>query len=167
MRIDRDSTVSKFLYNLADDPLELVNKADQFRDTVDQLSARLVPRIHSKTIVEPIVTQDSVAAAEQNDGPIWVQPSASGVFAYDDLDGRFMLEWHGTKDREYVVEYIFGQRPKQIRGTLEVKGPGKDFGHISRLYWNTWVVPNSPVKLRVRPVHKDEWSEWLYLEARP
>jgi arylsulfatase A-like enzyme len=167
MRVDSDSTVSKFLYNLEDDPHEHANKADMFQDRVEQLSARLLPLIQNRTILKPNITQEYTGAFEKNDGPDWIRPSASGVYAYDDLDGNFILEWDGTKNGEYVVEYVFGRTNKQMRGSLEVKGTQKDFGQISRRYWNTWVVPNSPVKLRVRPIHREEWSEWLHLEARP
>jgi hypothetical protein len=96
-----------------------------------------------------------------------VRPKRSGTFGFDDLGGRFHLEWSGGGDQDYLIEYRAGTGAKEIAGTLEVRGNRKDFGTIDRRYWQTWIVPQSPYRLRIREAGGKAWSPWLKVEAIP
>ena len=93
--------------------------------------------------------------------------AGNGVFTYDDLRGNFRLEWSGLADKEYVLQYVAGSGTHQISGLLDVQGTMKDFGKVSRRYWNTWVVPYSPFRIRVSESGSGNWSNWLDLAAKP
>jgi arylsulfatase A-like enzyme len=98
--------------------------------------------------------------------PRLLRPAASGAYAYDDIGGRFVLEWTGVAERDYVIEYSFRHGEGWLDGTIDVRGTAKDFGAIDRRYWDTWVVPNGPYRLRVGHAGDEpRWSEWLELSA--
>lgn len=83
------------------------------------------------------------------------------------MQGKFRLEWTGSESEEYILEYAAGNGPAKLQGTLEVEGNRKDFGQISRRYWETWIVPKSPIRIRIKQAEKNSWSKWLELEATP
>lgn len=97
----------------------------------------------------------------------WLRPSRSGSYSYEELAGSFILQWSGAPDRDYLLDYRAGNGRKALTGTMAVRGSMKDFGTIDRRYWQTWIVPNSPFRLRVREVGGPGYSPWLELEARP
>ena len=88
------------------------------------------------------------------------------------IEGHTRLAYK-TKERdpaaahEYVIEYAAGRAENQIIGFLDIHGTQKDFVDISIRYWNTWVVPNCPCRLRVSTQGSDQWSQWLELQAVP
>jgi hypothetical protein len=69
-----------------------------------------------------------VAAA----APVWRRPTASATLAYDDLGGRFRLEWKGEPDAAYRLQYQAGEGLLSVAGEMEVIGTAKDFGIIQR-----------------------------------
>ena len=45
-------------------------------------------------------------------------------------------------------------------------GTRLDFGAIDQRYWDTWIVPNGPYRVRVGYAGpKSNWSEWIELSA--
>ena len=98
--------------------------------------------------------------------PEWVFPERNGVYRYDDVAGRFLLEWTGPTDANYVIQYEAGEGDAMLAGELHATGTTKDFGVISRRYWNTWLVPLRTFRLRVSPAGSPMWSPWRTLEAR-
>ena len=167
LRIDRDAHKTFFLHNLKSDRDEVFNLSEEHPDVVDELYTRIQPYIDSQTVLEPAVVATRYVVYEDDSGPVWIHPAVSRTVSYDDMQGKFMLEWHGPADHKYVIEYAAGEDQKQIKGFLNVHGAGKDFGDISKRYWDTWVVPNSPYRLRVRKQGSDQWSRWLELQAVP
>lgn len=153
-----------FLYDLGADPGENDNLATVLPEQAMAMREKLIPLISTK-ISRPIhLVEDSTSA----DGirPEWIHPSGSKKVSYESLDGKFFLEWSGESSRSYLLEYQAGHGTKVIQGTLDVEGNRKDFGKISQRYWNTWIVPNSPFKLRVKEAG-GSFGPWLQLEALP
>jgi arylsulfatase A-like enzyme len=153
-----------YLYDLSSDPDEENNLAGQHPDRARVLQKRLEEQITTRKFL-PVRAGDS-AVNTGVDIPKWVYPSHSNQFTYDSLDGRFYLEWSGATERSYLLEYKAGHGAKVIQGSLQVDGNRKDFGNISQVYWNTWIVPNNPFSIRVKEVGGD-FGPWLELEALP
>lgn len=153
-----------FLYDLSVDPGEKLNLAEELPEPAKKMREKLAPMIRAK-ISRPIQLAQEITKADGSH-PEWLHPSGSKNLTYDNLEGQFFLEWSGEPSRSYLVEYRAGHGAKVIHGTLAVEGNRKDFGKISRLYWKTWIVPNSPYGLRVKEVG-GSFGPWLQLEALP
>ena len=109
----------------------------------------------------PDVSSMASAAA-----PEWVLPERDGVVRYDDLSGRFRLEWTGPAEGSYVIQYEIGEGDDMLAGELHAEGTVKDFGVISRRYWNTWLVPLGTYRIRVGTAGtRPAWSPWRKLEV--
>ncbi len=152
------------LFNLDQDPREMHDLAAIQPDTVARLRDELMPSVLTMRVPAPPAPAAAVAGA----APHWIFPRQSGSYHYDDLAGRFRLEWAGPSDRTYRVQYEAGSGLLHLSGEFEVTGTVRDFGTIDRRYWNTWIVPYGRFRLRVGvPGREDEWSEWLELQALP
>ncbi len=168
MRVLAGGTELFALYDLSGDPGETVDLAAKHPDIAAAhrllLERAIAGRVHNP--IRPSRPQGP--GAEEGEGTLgWVRPSRSGVYSFEELTGRFVLQWSGAPDREYLLDYQAGNGRKALNGTLAVRGPKKDFGTIDRRYWQTWIVPNSPFRLRVREADGPGRTPWLELEARP
>lgn len=156
------------LYDLAADPGETEDLSAAHPDIVARMHAAIdAERAEAR---HPAVDGAATRAAATALGPppAWVMPDESGAFSYDDLAGRFRLAWSGAENADYVLQYRVGTGLLSFDGTLEVHGTEKDFGTIDRSYWETWVVPYSPYRVRVGYAGDDpQWSPWLDLIAQP
>jgi arylsulfatase A-like enzyme len=166
-RVDSSMEETLSLYNLEDDPAEEVNRAEAEPQRAAELQAMLRARfpraeLFAKRQEVPVETAKRTATR-----PVWLYPPARGIYRYDDMQGMFKLQWSGPEDRTYIIEYIAGEEDNRIHGFLDVDGPGRDFGNISRRYWNTWVTRYSPYRLRVREEGAEQWSAWLDIKAEP
>lgn len=168
LRIDNNGAESFWLYNLATDPGENTNLFEQQADQAIKLHALLKNRIASKT-VRPVTKGSSGSTRFVRPGavPVWQYPAPRQWFHYDDMQGLFQLRWSGDEQTNYLIEYVAGTGKKEIHGFLEVTGTIKDFGNISRKYWNSWVVNYSPFKIRVKEEGAAEWSQWLTINVKP
>ena len=109
---------------------------------------------------------EETAATGAGPRPRWLRPAASGVFGYDRIGGRFSLEWQGLAEADYVLAYRYRDGDGWLEGEIPVSGTVHDFGAIDRRYWQTWVVPNGPYRVRVGYAGETpRWSEWLELIA--
>lgn len=152
------------LFNLQVDPEERHDLAPSMPARVQDIADRLIPSILA---MRPPSSAASRSHEGENEKPQWQQPSDSGAVGYDDFAGKFQLRWRGQKDGEYVVQYEAGQGALQLKGELTVRGTVKDFGRVSRRYWNTWVTPYGRIRLRVGIAGRtDLWSDWLEMEVR-
>jgi len=159
--VDRDIS----LYDLESDPAELINLADRRPDIVNRLRDLLVAHVLSMRLSPAPGAGSGDAAAPS---PRWIFPATSGSMRYDDVSGRFRLEWSGDASRVYRVQYEAGRGTLSLRGEFDVQGTIRDFGTLDRRYWNTWVVPYELFRLRVGVAGRDDrWSEWLDLRPRP
>jgi choline-sulfatase len=151
------------LYDLATDPAETRDVAAAHPDMVAHLSADLRPSILAMHHPSPPSAEQLAANAAT---PRWVFPPASGAYRYDDLNGRFRLQWTGRDDRTYRIQYRAGSGLLSLAGEFDVAGTARDFGTISRDYWDTWLVPYGSFRLRVGvPGRDDHWSRWIELKA--
>ncbi len=151
------------LYDLSHDPTEMHDLAATHPDMVAKLRAELLPAILTMRHPAP-PSADELAANAQT--PHWVFPSSSGTYHYDDLDGKFRLQWSGTPGRTYRIQYRAGRGLLHLSGEFEVTGTTRDFGKIDRDYWDTWLVPYRIFDLRVGvPGRDDRWSKWIELRA--
>lgn len=165
LKIDKDGTESARLYDLAQDPKEQKDISAERSELVLEMINILRPIMENRTNL-PVKKSETIESLT-GEKPSWVYPTAGKVYGYDDMQGRFVLEWSGAKNESYIVEYQAGEGESQIAGTLEVDGNSKNFGQISRRYWQTWIIPRSPIRVRVRLAGDRLWSDWLQLEARP
>lgn len=166
LKITQNGEESISLYNLQRDPAEVHNIAALSPDTATRLTKKLKDQIDTRTRL-PAYTETEQTSPAAGTVPTWTHPSGGKVFSYKDMNNKFSLEWSGTDDGTYILEYIAGKGSEELRGSLKVEGSIKDFGKISSRYWQTWVVPNSPIRLRVRQENSMSWSDWLELEAIP
>lgn len=149
------------LYDLEADPGERTDAAADHPDIVAGLLAGLAAE--RETSLPPM---ERVAAGTAGPRPRWLRPSASGVYAYDNIGGRFLLQWEGAAEADYVLAYRYRDGAGWLAGTIPVTGTVYDFGAIDRRYWQTWVVPNGPYRVRVGYAGDEpRWSEWLELIA--
>jgi choline-sulfatase len=173
LRIHAGGEEQFFLYHLENDPGESINLAtDQPR--IADLHRHLLQKAIAQRVkvpVRPSARDDHSRVDGEDGGPEtalqWLHPTRSGPYSYADLKGEFRLQWSGAADREYIIDYRAGHGRKALAGTLAVRGSSKDFGTIDNRYWLTWIVPNSPFRLRVRQADGPDSSPWLELEARP
>jgi len=150
------------LYDLAVDPTESIDRASAH----PQVVARLGGAIEQARNTALPVPRAGAAVAAVGPRPVWRRPPGSGVYSFADVGGRFSLEWEGPADQRYVVEYRYLDGAGWLDGTLPVDGTQLDFGAIDRRYWDTWIVPNGPYRLRVGYAgSKANWSEWIELNA--
>lgn len=151
------------LFDLEKDPGERVDLASAHPEIVEELG---VPLLATAQSMRPPHTPDaSASAASAAPAPDWIFPERDGVLRYDDLAGRFRLEWTGPPDGQYVIQYEAGEGERLLAGQLHATGTVKDFGVISRRYWNTWLVPLRTFRVRVGPAGTTAWSAWRILEA--
>lgn len=167
-RIHRDRDPDEFhLYNLSVDPGELEDVASMHPSIVIKHKEILSPLI-AQQVFRPVANESSAGEFKEfrSQPPQWRHPVDSTQISFADAGGRFFLEWSGSNQEPYQLQYKAGYGPKALNGTLEVDGNKKDFGTISKLYWKTWVIPNSPYRLRVKKVD-GPWSNWIEIEAIP
>jgi len=158
---DDGITTDRQLYDLETDPGETTNRLDEQPEIAQRLEAALTPLIAGMRHYRPDETAKVAAAA-----PVWRRPTASATLAYDDLGGRFRLEWKGEPDAAYRLQYQAGEGLLSVAGEMEVIGTAKDFGIIDRSYWNTWLVPYGTFRLRVGVAGRDDlWTNWITLRA--
>ena len=167
LRIYRQGRSFLRLYNIADDPAELHDVAGKYPDIAKQHRLKLESRIARSTHHHVKTRSTPASGNELALAPEWTRPTSSTTISYDMIGDTFTLSWRGTPNATYLIEYHAGQGTKSISGTLEVKGTSKDFGHIEKQYWQKWIVPLSPYRLRVRSLAGGAWSKWLVLDAVP
>lgn len=160
----RSGAEEKRLYNLQDDAAEEHDRYAAAHEQVTGLEQQLEEKIQA---AEFMPVRDDVEQRLFGGGPGWVFPERSGSYSYAQLDNRFYLHWQGERDATYILQYRTGKGDTLLDGTLEVRGVKKDFGRISKRFWETWVVPASPIRVRVRNIAHGGWSPWLELEALP
>lgn len=165
-RVEADGGEELSLFNLSEDPREEKILNRRYPDVFSRMKARLKEKIQQAEPRSIHPAQIGTAPAESS-GPGWVYPLPRPDYSYDDFDGNFYLEWQGDKSADYILQYRAGKGENRLEGQLEVHGVKKDFGTLSRRYWQTWVVPASPIEVRVRRVNEGGWSDWLIVEARP
>lgn len=154
--------VSTALYNLAQDP----NETTDLVAAEPERAARLTADLMARATPLPSKPGGVVATTAGVAAPRIVWPPASGTYRYDDLAGRFRLEWLGRDDGRYVIQYEAGSGMLALDGELPVTGTTKDFGALDRRYWNTWVVPYGTFRVRVGVADRDDlWSDWLRITA--
>lgn len=157
-----------WLYDLRDDKHEVTDLSSAHPQIIQEhLSHIKIMRENQES--RPVQLQS--VEAEKGElkvtlQPRWKHPATSGNVSFKQFEGRFFLQWTGSPEKTYILEYRAGYGAKALQGTLEVDGNVKDFGTISTLYWNTWIVPNGPYNLRVKETG-GPWSSWLKLEASP
>ena len=150
------------LFDLENDPGERVDLATAHPEVVEELG---VPLLATAQSMRPPHTPEASSMTSAT-APEWIFPDRDGVLRYDDLAGRFRLEWTGPEDGQYIIEYEAGESESLLAGELHATGNVKDFGVISRRYWNTWLVPLRTFRVRVSPAGtRPTWSAWRRLEA--
>ncbi|BHH85874.1 sulfatase family protein [Desulforhopalus sp. 52FAK] len=169
-RIESNGKEERRLYNLKDDPREQYNLALQHPETMSRLQNALKQKIataHQRRVDPRIVPRNDGLGATVRGGPQWVFPEKSGQYVYEDFEGGIYLQWQGDDDADYILQYKVGKGESTLDGQLEIRGIKKDFGRLSKRYWNTWIVPASPLQVRVRRDGQGGWSDWLILEPQP
>ncbi len=165
LRVEADGAENLFLYDLSVDPGEKKDLAAA-RPELAAVHRQLLKTLHDRRVLAPI--RPRIEAVDEGGEALgWLRPIRSGAYSYDEMAGNFLLQWSGAPDRDYLVDYRAGRGRRELAGTLAVRGTVKDFGAIDRRYWQTWIVPNSPFRLRVREADGPGRSPWLLLEARP
>ena len=90
------------LFDLEVDPGERVDLALAHPEVVEELGVPLLARAQSMRPPHTPEASSMTSAA----APEWVSPERDGVLRYDDLAGRFRLEWTGS---EAIFHHAFGR----------------------------------------------------------
>lgn len=152
------------LFDLAEDPGE---QRDLAAIAPERLAAMVELAPRPVRFPEAPDTREAPAGGKPARPPVWQVPAESGSFTYDDIDGRVRFAWQGLPHAHYRLQYEVGRGLIGFRGEIDVAGTEMDFGRIDRGYWQQWVVPYSPYRVRVGYAGEDPlWSPWLELEAR-
>jgi choline-sulfatase len=174
LRLTRGVVTDAELYDLSRDPKERQNRTDAEPDVMARLTDKLMRQVLTMRIAKPSSTSARPAdqtMARNKAPPRWVFPASSGVLTYDDLPSPLTLRWRGEALADYVLQYEAGVGPMAIRGEIHVAGTTRDFGVVSRHYWNEYVTPYKRFRLRIRQAGQTQspsmpWSPWLDLEVR-
>lgn len=174
LRLTKGVVTGAELYDLRRDPKERQNRADAEPEVMAWLTGMLMRQILTMRIAKPSAStaQPATQAAVQNrEPPRWIFPASSGVLTYDDLPSPLTLRWRGAAQADYLLQYEAGDGPMAIRGEIHIAGTARDFGAVTRHYWNEYVTPYKRFRLRVRYAGQNQsqthpWSPWLDMEVR-
>lgn len=153
---------SEQLYDLQADRGERVNLLD---DAAHDCQSGITQDARRRLVMEVLTARVFEPAAEVAHGgssfpPTLTWPRTEGPLGYDDLQGRFAIEWQGDSAARYVLAYEIGTPPFSLAGEMRIQGTRKDFGEIDRHYWDTWVVPYGAVRVKLRAEGAQGWGEW-------
>lgn len=152
------------LFDLSVDPAEARDLAEGYPEHVARLLASFpAPRLQAERSESDMVSFGAIG----DQPPAWLEPSGSGRFTFGDTGGRIRFVWQGVPDTRYRLQYQVGTGILGFDGEIDVEGTTKDFGRIDEAYWDQWIVPYSPFRVRVGYAGSEPlWSEWLELEAQ-
>jgi len=154
------------LYDLHEDPMERQNLLVSAGTGIDQLASRDKDLVVKMTLARHFEPQQGTGGSDSPAPEVlWPKLDAQTETAlgYDDLAGRFSIEWSGAPSTHYILAYELGEQPFSLSGEMRINGTRKDFGKIDRHYWDTWVVPYKKVRIRIRPENGQMWSNWTTL----
>ena len=162
-----DGAQSYSFYDLKTDPGEKKNVASEFPDELTRLKTMLeAQKFASNTIRSTLLAADSagVGAAEfatPGDKAVKIKyPRDGQEIIYSDHNGEIRLEWEGSENGEYIIEYVVGEGKYRIEGTLPVRGNRQKFGSFNRVFWSAFPLYN-PWRFRVMPSGNPELaSQW-------
>ena len=168
-----DGAQSYNLYDLQDDPSEKKDIAAQFPAEVTRLNTMLeAQKFASQTIRSALLSADSagIKAAEfvvPEDKTVRVKyPRDGQMINYSDHDGEIRLEWEGSENGEYLIEYVVGEGKYRIEGNLPVRGNRQKFGGFNRVFWSAFPLYN-PWRFRVMPAgHPELASTWRLISFK-
>jgi len=166
--LERGAVIRSELFNLARDPGERDNRIK----TEPERAMRMTRALMAKVLAMRIARPGDAAAVAAAPGvpatpPQWVFPPGDGALSYDDLPPRLRLEWRGPADATYRLQYRVGEGAMAFSGEMEVAGPARDFGTISRAYWDRYIVPYRVFRLRIGYTGRDDlWSPWITVAVR-
>jgi len=158
VKVENGKVVPIELYDLHADGSETKNLLPfgHQEPLVEAGMERLTAKIRTARVFEPqqrVADHDSAI-------PQLVWPGPGALLGYDDLAGRFTIEWTGDPSAHYVLGYELGEPPFSLSGEMRVAGTRKNFGNVDRHYWETWVVPYKKARIRIRLQAAQEWSGW-------
>jgi hypothetical protein len=167
-RYDQDTTETTYqLYHLAEDPAETHDVIDQYPD----IAARLQQEMQR--------WRDAPAqfgyARKKTEGPhyldvdvevrpIVLSPKIGTVLSPQTYQNRVFLQWTGSKDMEYRIEYEVGTGDYHLAGDFDVVGNEQWFGPFPEDIWQALPLYN-PWKFRVVPKSYPQYaSDWITFE---
>lgn len=167
VRVEKGRIIPTAIYNLQADGLEKTNLLrPKALNTMDAPSQKLMGEAGLGRLAAKIIAarrfkpQPEGVFSGSASSPKLLWPAPGAVLSYDDLAGRFDIEWSGDPAADYVLEYEIGKSPFSLSGEMRVVGTRKVFGDVGRHYWETWVVPYGKARIRVRAEGGREWSKW-------
>jgi len=166
VRVEDGEIVAHGMYDLLSDRLELTNLLNSSpqrgqgarcgRNMDESVRQRLNEKISTAHLFES--RQERVADGQ--DVPVLLWPKPSTRLGYDELAGRFAIEWSGDPSASYILGYELGESPFSLSGEMRVEGTRKEFGDVDRHYWETWVVPYGKARIKIRAEGAQQWSAW-------
>ncbi|MEW5692579.1 MAG: sulfatase [Candidatus Hydrogenedentota bacterium] len=176
--------VTRFeLFNLKDDPDELINVIDTYPEIAKEYKTKLfnwllcceqsVPQgksIKQKGLIAKIkglFEKEELDLTNVPEPPELIFPKNGDILSYENLQGRVDITWTGKDAIPYVIEYKVGDGLYYLDGTMKVKGNKKSFGPFSKNYWETFLVIRNPYKMRVA-IDKEprKFSEWVEIKLK-
>ncbi|MBL4720556.1 MAG: sulfatase-like hydrolase/transferase, partial [Alphaproteobacteria bacterium] len=129
--------IASELYDLRNDPAERHNLALLQPERMAKLRDRLMRQVLTMRIAKPIEPNQQTSAAPDAP-PEWIFPAASGVLTYDALPVPLTLKWRGARDGDFIIQYQAGTGISAVKGEMNVSGNSRDFGRLSRHYWDEY-----------------------------
>ncbi len=150
------------LYNLKDDPEERVNLVERESEKAGKLRAALDLWVRETTVASPAASfSDPSWDPTRQECPIIETPRNDSTLSYDLHTGAVLLDWSGSMDMRYLVQYEIGEGDHYISGTFEMEGNHQLLGPLSPELWKNLKAWN-PFRIRVSPRSANPcWSEWL------
>lgn len=154
--------VQEELYYLPSDPKEQRNVAPRHPEVVGRLRGELArwTAVNLAKAAE-LQTPPEGTGKPGTEPPVIVRPR--GRLAFGETVGRIIIEWRGSAEGRYVLEYAVGDGKYRLNGSFPVVGTSKEFGPLNSNVWNLLPLYN-PFRFRLRPEGCREpgcWTEWV------
>ncbi|MBI4610220.1 MAG: sulfatase [Candidatus Rokubacteria bacterium] len=167
-RREPSGQVQEELYYLPSDPREQRDVARRHPEVVARLRGELTrwAAVNLAKAVELQAPPEATGHAA-TEPPTIVRPR--GRVAFGQSGGRIVIEWVGSTDGRYVLEYEVGQGKYRLKGSFPVAGRSKEFGPLNSSVWNLLPLYN-PFRFRLRPEGcqgQGCWTEWVSFMVEP
>jgi arylsulfatase A-like enzyme len=150
------------LYDLSQDPEELVNMADQQPGIVRKMRASLETWLEESQRLEESLfpPYQGRLTRKSSKCPAIHTPARNSVLDYDLHTGALLFGWTGDMETTYLIEYDIGVGDHHVAGTYEVDGNHQILGPFPRELWGSLKAWN-PFRFRVSPKSEEPcWSRW-------
>jgi hypothetical protein len=160
------------LFHLASDPREQRNVLIRHPEVASRLKAELNQWVAKRYLQgEELRSLSELALHENRRGsaevPSVLRPQDGRKLTFNREAGRIVLQWEGTSDDAFLLEYDLGIGKFHTSGSFLVQGTQKEFGPLKPEVWDLLARYN-PFRFRLRSASCREascWSPWVTFQV--